>query len=242
GPAVLGVLELAPHTRDTVLLEGSRLLLAGSVMAAALRFPVAELRALARPLLLLLLVVLPAMALLTGAVALVLGIPVALAAVLGASLCPTDPVLAASVVTGEPAERDLPGRVRRLLTGESGANDGLALPLVGVAIAVALPTATAGQVAVRVAWEVAGGVGIGALIGAGAGLLLRGASRRHDPEPGPELVYTLLVALTALGVALLAGTGGVLAVFVAGLTYNVFVDRDERGLQDEVDEAVNRYA
>lgn len=65
--------------------------------------------------------------------------PVALALVIGASLSPTDPVLAASVVSGEPAEEGLPARLRALLTGESGANDGLALPLVGVAIALAVP-------------------------------------------------------------------------------------------------------
>src|SRR5690606_4789144 len=99
-------------TRDVVLLEGARLLLAGSVMAAALRFPLIELRGVLRPILILVVLVMPLAAVVVGGVSLVLGLPLALAALVGACLCPTDPVLAASVVTGEPAERDLPGPLR----------------------------------------------------------------------------------------------------------------------------------
>src|SRR5919107_4449888 len=108
-------------------------------MAAALRYPARSLRPIVRAATLLLLVAMPLAAALTGAVAMLVGLPLALAVVVGACLCPTDPVLASSVVTGTPAERDLPGRLRRLLTTESGANDGLALPLVGLAVAMALP-------------------------------------------------------------------------------------------------------
>src|SRR5690606_32641386 len=39
GPAVLGLVRLEQETTDLVLLEGSRVLLAASVMAAALRYP-----------------------------------------------------------------------------------------------------------------------------------------------------------------------------------------------------------
>ncbi|WP_250445682.1 cation:proton antiporter, partial [Actinotalea sp. C106] len=142
GPVALGVVDLEPPVRDVLLLEGARLLLAGSVMAAALRFPVGELRPLAGRVAVLLLVAMPLAAALAGATALVLGLPLALAMVVGVCLCPTDPVLAASVVTGRPAERDLPGRLRRLLTAESGANDGLALPLVGLAVAAVVPASS----------------------------------------------------------------------------------------------------
>lgn len=85
GPAVAGWLTLDDAARAPVLLESARILLAWSVMAAALRFSARDLRPL------------------------------------------------------EPAEEGLPARLRALLTGESGANDGLALPLVGVAIALAVP-------------------------------------------------------------------------------------------------------
>ncbi len=43
---------------------------------------------------------------------------------------PTDPVVASSIVQGKVAEENLPARIRHLLSGESGANDGLAYPFV----------------------------------------------------------------------------------------------------------------
>jgi len=242
GPQVLGLLDLPDSVRDPVLLEGSRLLLAGSVMAAALRFPVADLGPLARPLVLLLAVVMPLAAAAAGAAALLLGLPLALAALVGACLCPTDPVLAASVVTGGPAERVLPARIRQLLTVESGANDGLALPLVGLALAAVLPATSPSDAVGRLAWEVVGGALVGFLTGTLAARVLTGATRRHDLEPGPELVFTLLLAVAVLGIARLAGTDGVLAVFVAGLAYNRWIGEGERGAQDNIDEAINRYA
>jgi NhaP-type Na+/H+ or K+/H+ antiporter len=242
GPQLFGVLEISDHMRDQLLLEGSRLLLAGSVMAAALRFAASDLRPLIGPVILLLVVVMPLAALASAAVALVLGLPLALAVLVGACLCPTDPVLAASVVSGGPAQRDLPARLRQLLTAESGANDGLALPLVGSAIAVVLTSSGPGAVAVRLAWEVLGGTLIGASAGALAGLVLRAAVREQDLDKGAELVFTLLLAVAVLGVARLVATGGVLAVFVAGLAYNRAIGPGERGQQAGIDEAVNRYA
>lgn len=248
GPAALGWVVPTEELRDTLLLEGSRLLLAASVMAAALRYPARSLRTVLRPAAILLLVAMPLAAAVTGALALVAGLPVALAAVVGAALCPTDPVLASSVVTGTPAERDLPGRLRRVLTTESGANDGLALPLVGLAVAAALPGSTVVDAVGRITWEVLGGVAIGAALGGLCAWGLRRATARDDLEPGPELMLTLLLAITTLGVARVAQTGGVLSVFVAGLAYNLASGRevgDEdhgRTAQDRVDEAVNRYA
>lgn len=242
GPYVLGTLELSTHQRDLLLLEGSRLLLAWSVMAAALRFPATGLRSLIRPVVLLLAVVMPVMALVAGGAAVLLGLPLALAFLLGACLSPTDPVLAASVISGEPAERDLPTRLRKLVTVESGANDGLALPLVGLTLAAVLPATGLWEAAGRLAWEVLGGTAIGLVAGAGAGWLMDLAVRRNLVSRGPELVFTLLLAVTTLGLARVAGTAGVLAVFVAGLAYNRVVGEGPRVAQEGIDEAVNRYA
>jgi len=158
GPQLLGLLEISEPVRDPLLLEGSRLLLAGSVMAAALRFPATALRPLVRPLVLLLVVVMPLAAALSGAAALLLGLPLGLAVLVGACLAPTDPVLAASVISGGPAERDLPARLRQLLIAESGANDGLALPLVGLALVAVLPATSLGDAGGRLLWEVVGAV------------------------------------------------------------------------------------
>jgi len=105
GPELLSLVEIDPELRDPLLLEGTRLLLATSVMAAALRFPATSLRPLVRATVLLLVVIMPLAAAISAAAALLLGLPLALAAVVGACLSPTDPVLAASVVSARPAGR-----------------------------------------------------------------------------------------------------------------------------------------
>lgn len=241
GPQALGVLEFTRTERDPLLLEGTRVLLAASVMAAALRFPVKELRPLIKQFVLLLAIVMPIAGILSGAAALLLGLPVALAFLVGMCLSPTDPVLAASVVTGEPAERDLPARLRQLLTGESGANDGLALPLVGLALVAVLPAERLPDAAGRLVWEVLAGAAIGVGAGFVTGRGAAAATKNRELEAGPKLVLTLLLAVGVLGIARLGGAGGVLAVFAAGIAYNVASKDSDRGVQDTVDEAVNRY-
>ena len=93
--------------------------------------------------------------------------PVAL--LLGASLAPTDPVLAADVQVGPPktGEED---EVRFGLTSEAGMNDGAAFPFVHLAIALSLAAATGEPWAMRwltynVLWEIGAGVAGGYLIG-----------------------------------------------------------------------------
>lgn len=158
GPEVFGVLVLPPGEDIPVVHTASRLLLAVGLMAVALRYPVTDVRRHLGPVALLLAVVLPLMAVTVAAgAALLLGIPLGLAAVIGAALSPTDPVLASSVVTGAPAEETIPGRLRQVLSIESGANDGLALPFVLVAIALvtaaAVPTEL-GRSVLQVAVEI----------------------------------------------------------------------------------------
>ena len=242
GPALLGVVDVNDRVVEPLLLEGSRLLLAGSVMAAALRFPASSLPTVVRPVLILLGLVMPAAALVVGASAFFLGLPLSLAALLGACLCPTDPVLAASVVSGETAERVLPARLRTTLTMESGANDGLALVVVAVALATVIPDEGGGGVAARLAWEIGGAVLLGTSMGCATAWAVRRVKATKSMAKAPELVLTLLLAVAVLGAARTAGASGVLAVFVAGLAYNVGVPGSERAPQDAIDEAVNRYA
>ncbi|MGH9066201.1 MAG: cation:proton antiporter, partial [Acidimicrobiales bacterium] len=58
------------------------------------------------------------------------------ASLLGAVLSPTDPVFAAAIVGRE----EVPARLRQLLNVESGLNDGLALPVVVVLLAIVAST------------------------------------------------------------------------------------------------------
>jgi sodium/hydrogen antiporter len=242
GPELVGVVDLAPLTRDHALVhEMSLVLLAVSVMAIALRYPIRDVRRRSRDLGLLLLVVMPLMAVTTAGLAWwVLSPPVSAALLLGAALCPTDPVLASSVVTGEPAEKVLPSRTRQLLSLESGANDGLALPLVVVALAVATPLG-AGEATAEIAREVVGAVVLGAAAGWLAARAVRAGEEHGATSPAPVVVFTLVLALGVLGAAKWVGVSGVIAVFVAGLSFNAGSTGHERAGAVPVDEAVNRF-
>lgn len=243
GPQVTAALELPSLVDDhTLMHEAARILLAVSVMAVALRYPIASVRRRWRQVTLLLLVALPSMALVTGALGwALLGLPVAAAALVGAALAPTDPVLAASVVTGDPAERDLPAHDRQLLSLESGANDGLALPLVVAAIAVAGPLTGSSAVAESV-WQVVGGIVLGLAAGWVGGRALRLGEEHGATASGPVLLFTLVLALGVLGLSGLLKVDGVLAVFVAGLAFNAASTGNERVGEVSIDEAVNRFA
>ncbi len=166
GPEVLRALPLPPITTEHASVhDATRVLLVISVMGVALRYPFGSVRAQLRPVSILLLVAMPAMALIsTGLTAGILGVTLGAALLLGTAICPTDPVLASSVVTGKPAEEDLPARDRQILSLESGANDGLALLFVLAAVAFAGPM-TAGQAAGDALWQVLGAVALGVVAG-----------------------------------------------------------------------------
>ena len=241
GPQVLDLVSVPQEVRDRLLLEAARLMLAVSLIGVALRFPFSSLRPVLRPVLLLVAVVMPLAALVTGGLAVaLLGFPVALAALLGACLSPTDPVLASDVVTGEPAEEDLPERTRQVLSTESGANDGLALPLVLLALAPALDKAVRGE-AGKALYQVVVAVLVAVAVGVATALVLRAMEARHDTEKPSELVLTLVLAVAVLGACRVLKTDGVLGVFVAGLAYNAMIQREERKEQDMLDEVANRY-
>lgn len=242
GPHALGVVDVGTVVdRHAEFHEGARVLLAISVMAIALRYPFRDARAQLRPVVLLLLVAMPTMAAITaGLSALTLGLGLGAALLVGTALSPTDPVLASSTVTGGPAEETLPDRTRQLLSLESGANDGLALPLVIAAVAVAGPM-SAGSAVLESAWQVLGAALVGLVLGWVAGRALRIGEEHGAVEPGPALLFTLVLALGTLGISGLIRVDGILAVFVAGLAFNRVSTTRERDLEVPIDEAVNNF-
>ncbi|SCF27994.1 cation:proton antiporter [Micromonospora saelicesensis] len=240
GP-VLGLIDLPPHEASVVTLEVSRILLAISLMAVALRFPLSAYRSVIRPVGVLLTVAMVAMAVVSAGLAwLVLGLPLALAALLGACMTPTDPVLASSVVSGGPAERQLPARLRQVISGESGANDGLAFVFVVLALYAATSGSFGGHLREAV-WGVLGAVAIGAAIGYAAGRAVMVSQAREDVDPGSLLIFTVVLGVAALGAARLARTDAILAVFVAGLAYNAVIGDRSRASEQKLDDALTRY-
>ena len=241
GPQALGLIDLADEGRGPLLVEGSRVLLAVSLIGVALRYPARRLRGVVRPTGVLVTAGMVGMAGLSALLAwTVLGLPVPLALLVGACITPTDPVLASSVVTGRPAEQHLPARMRQMLSEESGTNDGLALPLVLVAIAAVLHEPLTAAAADGL-YQVTAGSLVGVVLGVVAGRAMGAARDRDEVDQGSALVFTLVLAVAVLGTARLLQADGVLSVFVAGLAYNYCVADGEVGPQDTIDEGVNRY-
>ncbi|MBM0202425.1 cation:proton antiporter [Micromonospora sp. NPDC051227] len=240
GP-ILGLIDLPHHEASVLTLEASRVLLAISLMAVALRFPLSDYRSVVRPVGVLLAVAMVGMAVVSAGLAgLVLGLPVALAALLGACVTPTDPVLASSVVSGGPAERQLPARLRQVISGESGANDGLAFVFVVLALC-AVTSGSVGGHLLEAVWGVVGAVVVGVVVGYAAGRAVVAAGAREDVDQGSLLVFTVVLGVAALGVARLARTDGILAVFVAGLAYNAVIGDRSRASEQRLDDALTRY-
>jgi NhaP-type Na+/H+ or K+/H+ antiporter len=162
----------------------------------------------------------------------------------GAVITPTDPVVSTSVVTGKVAEENLPERIRNSLSTESAANDGLAYPfvLLPILILTKTPTEALSEWLIRVLlWEVGGAILMGALIGYIAGRLLVWAEAKQSIEKQSFLAYTLAISLFVLGFVKLLGSNGILAVFVAGIAFDMVVGGRDRAEEENVQEAVDRF-
>lgn len=241
GPQVLDVVEIPASQEIAVMRTAARLLLAVALMSIALRFPLAVTRSRLREVVILVLVVLPAMAAVVGLGAnVLLGLPLAVALALGAALSPTDPVLASGIASSDVAKRDIPARGREVLSVESGANDGLAMPLVVVATALVLDRSLAGESA-RAAYEVVGGVLVGVVAGAAVGWAMRTAKDHREIATPVRELYTLLVALFVLGLGSVLHVNGLLGVFVAGLAHNRLVSGDDRRVEAGIEESLNQF-
>jgi NhaP-type Na+/H+ or K+/H+ antiporter len=127
GPAGIGLLVLDPIEQSAVLKVITEIAVIISLFSAGLklRLPLTDHRWWL-PVRLGTLTMLVTIALLTLLGIFALGLPVGAALVLGATLAPTDAVLASDVQVENVSDRD---RVRFGLTGEAGLNDGVALPL-----------------------------------------------------------------------------------------------------------------
>ncbi len=150
------------------------------------------------------------------------------ALILAVILAPTDAALGQAVVT----EPRVPGRIRQSLNVESGLNDGICVPLLFAAVAVA-----------DVESEIAEGrgagtllleeIGFGVIAGVAAGLLVAAvlvyAGRRDLIADTWRKVIPAAGAALAYGTADALGGSGFIAAFVAGLAFRLALQRDPEG-------------
>jgi NhaP-type Na+/H+ or K+/H+ antiporter len=153
------------------------------------------------------------------------------AVILAIVLAPTDAALGQAVVT----EPRIPGRIRQGLNVESGLNDGICVPLLFAAVAVADVESEisdgrspATLLLEEVGYGIVGGVVAGLLVAAiviyaGRRNLIAGQWQQVIPAAGAALAY---------GTASALGGSGFIAAFVAGMTFRLALKRDPADLND----------
>jgi sodium/hydrogen antiporter len=157
------------------------------------------------------------------------------AVILAVVLAPTDAALGQAVVT----EPRVPQRIRQALNVESGLNDGICVPLLFAAVAVA-----------DVESEISGGrspgtllleeIGYGVLGGVVAGLLIAmivtQAGRRDLIAAAWRPVIPAAGAALAYGIASGLQGSGFIAAFVAGMVFHLALRRDPEELNQLTEE------
>jgi NhaP-type Na+/H+ or K+/H+ antiporter len=171
-----------------------------------------------------------------AAAAAVLGeLTIAEAVILAVVLAPTDAALGQAVVT----EPRVPQRIRQGLNVESGLNDGICVPLLFAAVAIADAESgiSGGRRPVTLLLEE---VGYGVLGGVVAGLLLAvivtQAGRRNLIAPAWRQVITAAGAGLAYGIASALDGSGFIAAFVAGVVFRLALGRDPEELNQLTEE------
>ena len=138
------------------------------------------------------------------------------AALLAAVLTPTDAALGQAVVSSPV----VPERIRQALNVESGLNDGLAVPVVAITLAVAASTGdrSGGDWAQFVAEQIGFGVVVGVAAGS-IGWVLERAVDKGITSEGFAHLAALATAVLAFAAAGAVGGNGFLAAFVAGVVF-----------------------
>lgn len=246
GPHVLGLLDVSVLAEEALLREKvARLTLGVALVGVALRIPKEFVRERWRSMLPLVGLGMPLMwAISSGLVWVFLDLPFWLAAVIGAAVTPTDPVAATPIVTGDLAEKHIPERLRHTISLESGLNDGAAyfLAFLGFLMLTRPVDAALTHLLLRtLLWDILAGALLGLVMGYAAGKLLAWAESRGAIEEDWRLVYSVALAILAIGAGRLIGSDEVLVAFAAGVAFVQVISREDRQQEDHGQEAVNRF-
>lgn len=143
-----------------------------------------------------------------------------IALVVAACLTPTDPVLAASILSNSQFSERVPKRLRHLLSAESGCNDGTSFPFLYIGLFL-LTKPTVGEAfkewfLITILWQCAFGILVGTIIGTSFNRVLRfSEARQYIDAPGFTVFY-LLLALLSVGIGSTLGADDFLVAFGCG--------------------------
>lgn len=174
----------------------------------------------------------------------ILGFGFIVALLVGAIMTPTDPILSASILSGRVAEKNIPEKLRNLISVESASNDGLGYPFVLLPILLMTyrpQEALTYWLMHTILWEVVGAVILGAIIGYIAGYLLKTALSKKTIDESSYVTYTLALSLIVLSSVKLLGADGILAVFAAGTVFSTTSTVGQRLDEDRVVEGVDLF-
>ena len=159
-----------------------------------------------------------------------LGLPLGAAILLGATIAPTDPVLAGEVQVKHHNDTD---QLRYALTGEAGFNDGAAFPFImlGLGLLGLHDIGKLGWVwfAKDLLWATFAGLGFGWLCGWGISRVASWLKESSEQPVVTEELLTLGMIGLSYGGALLIHSYGFLAVFAAGVAMRFHADSEEEG-------------
>jgi len=148
-------------------------------------------------------------------------IPTALT--IAACLTPTDPVLAASVLSNSRFSNRVPKRIKNLLSTESGCNDGSSFPFLYMGLDILIKSSTGSIVKewflITILWQCISGIVFGMIIGFMANKAVRFADARKTIGHESFLVFYFLLAILSIGVGSTLGLDDFLVTFSAAATF-----------------------
>jgi NhaP-type Na+/H+ or K+/H+ antiporter len=206
---------------DDVIQEFTRIVVGVQCFAVGLELPDGYIRKKARALLVLLG---PVMAFGWLVCALLIKLlfdtDVATALTISACLTPTDPVLAASVLSNSQFSTRVPKRVRDLLSAESGVNDGVSFPFLFLGLSILTRSTPLGVFKkwflITVLYQCVVGVIVGIVLGHIFNRLFKLSQARSTIGSSSFLAFSLLLAIFSIGVASTLGVDDFLVAFCAG--------------------------
>ncbi|KAF2203606.1 Sodium/hydrogen exchanger [Delitschia confertaspora ATCC 74209] len=159
-----------------------------------------------------------------GFVMLLFKTDLATAMIISACLTPTDPVLAASVLSNSQFSTRVPKRIRDLLSAESGCNDGVSFPFLYIGLSMLTRSTIGGVVKkwflITILWQCCAGTVIGLAIGHAFNRIFRFSAERGMMGHASHIAFYFLLALFSLGVGSTLGLDDFLVTFFAGLGFS----------------------
>ncbi|CAN9131043.1 unnamed protein product [Alternaria alternata] len=164
---------------------------------------------------------------------------------IAACLTPTDPVLAASVLSNSQFSTRVPKRIRDYLSAESGCNDGMSFPFLYLGLSLLLKNTVGGVLKkwflITVLYQCVGGVLLGIALGYLFNAIFKFSHSREWMGRASYLAFYLLLAIFSIGLASLLGVDDFLVAFFAGrgFAHNQSTPTEETNLPVIIDLLIN---